>query len=752
MIFHQLSAVFGSLQHSRLSLQKGLNVIEAPNEAGKSTWCAFLRAMLYGINTRERDSKTALADKNRYLPWNGAPMEGELLLTAGGRELIIRRSSKSAPFDTCTVTDPSGETVPGLTGDTVGQALLGVGREVFERSAFLKQGGSALGGSDELERRIAALISSGEETVGAGQAHGKLGEWLRRRKHNKTGLIPKLEEEAGQLDEQLSRLSGCARQAAELRGKERALSQEIRELNAGLTLHDQLDRQEQNRRYARYQADCQAWEQRCAALQKELDALGPLPSEEELNDGLSALAHLATLNQQERRAEQEARQAVEKAQEARSDAGMFCFLGMTPDQAWQRAEEDAAAAGEHDRKAAFSGSAALVGVMVGLVAGGALSALLLLLTEFLLPLCIGSGCALFAAVALLSLLISRRSRSFHLDERDTLLDQYGAETPGDIRSAAADYRERCARAEEAEGAAAAAEEAARALRLECARRQNEILALVRPFAPKAAAPADGEAAIRRALELLKDSREAEERRDSARHIFALVAEQGGGEAVTLEHVERPAHSREELSARLGEAERELAEVKEALSSVLGARNALGDPAVLNARREEVEEALLRRRKEYDALTLARQALEEAARTFRARISPELDRRAGALFSALTGGAYDKVELTRTFDAAARPTGSLLPRSALALSQGTEDQLYLAVRLALCSLVLPGEDPCPLVLDDALCSFDDRRMALALDTLLGLSEERQILLFTCHHRERRWLEQQGAACNFVQMGI
>ena len=321
MIFHQLTAVFGSLQHSRLSLQRGLNVIEAPNEAGKSTWCAFLRAMLYGINTRERDSKAALADKNRYLPWSGAPMEGELLLTAGGRELTIRRFSKAAPFDTCTVTDLSGETVPGLTGDTVGQALLGVGREVFERSAFLKQGGSALGGSDELERRIAALISSGEETVGAGQAHGKLGEWLRRRKHNKTGLIPKLEEEKIQLDEQLSRLSGCARQAAELRRKERALSQEIRELNADLTLHDQLDRQEQNRRYARYQADCRAWEQRAAALRKELDALGPLPSEEALNDGLAALANLATLDQQERRAEQEARQAAEKAREARGDAG-----------------------------------------------------------------------------------------------------------------------------------------------------------------------------------------------------------------------------------------------------------------------------------------------------------------------------------------------------------------------------------------------------------------------------------------------
>ena len=52
---------------------------------------------------------------------------------------------------------------------------------------------------------------------------------------------------------------------------------------------------------------------------------------------------------------------------------------------------------------------------------------------------------------------------------------------------------------------------------------------------------------------------------------------------------------------------------------------------------------------------------------------------------------------------------------------------LAVRLAVCQLCLPGEDPAPLVLDDALVTFDDRRMALALDALAELGRERQILL-------------------------
>ena len=122
-----------------------------------------------------------------------------------------------------------------------------------------------------------------------------------------------------------------------------------------------------------------------------------------------------------------------------------------------------------------------------------------------------------------------------------------------------------------------------------------------------------------------------------------------------------------------------------------------------------------------------------------RFSPELNRRAGEWMARLTGGKYAAVSLTRELEAAALERDSVLPRRSLALSRGTVDQLYLAVRLAVCQLCLPGEDPAPLVLDDALVTFDDRRMALALDALAELGRERQILLFTCQEREGNYLE-------------
>ena len=62
--------------------------------------------------------------------------------------------------------------------------------------------------------------------------------------------------------------------------------------------------------------------------------------------------------------------------------------------------------------------------------------------------------------------------------------------------------------------------------------------------------------------------------------------------------------------------------------------------------------------------------------------------------------------------------------------------YLSVRLAVCRLLLPED--APLLLDDALVMFDDDRLRLALRLLQREAENRQILLFTCQHREQKAL--------------
>ena len=84
----QANATYGKLNQAQLSLQPGLNVICAPNEGGKSTWSRFLLTMFYGLNTRQRGE---LADKNRFQPWNGSPMQGRLQLAVGEDVLTLSR-------------------------------------------------------------------------------------------------------------------------------------------------------------------------------------------------------------------------------------------------------------------------------------------------------------------------------------------------------------------------------------------------------------------------------------------------------------------------------------------------------------------------------------------------------------------------------------------------------------------------------------------------------------------------------------
>ena len=159
----KMRATFGKLQSAELALGEGLNVIEAPNEGGKSTWSAFLRAMLYGINTKERDRQGYLAEKNRYQPWSGAAMEGSVELLWQGRSVTLRRGPKgSTPFGRFeAVYTGTAELVPGLTGDNAGETLTGVPREVFERSAFVGQGGAAIDGAPALENEYTRLVTSG---------------------------------------------------------------------------------------------------------------------------------------------------------------------------------------------------------------------------------------------------------------------------------------------------------------------------------------------------------------------------------------------------------------------------------------------------------------------------------------------------------------------------------------------------------------------------------------------------------------
>jgi exonuclease SbcC len=141
--------------------------------------------------------------------------------------------------------------------------------------------------------------------------------------------------------------------------------------------------------------------------------------------------------------------------------------------------------------------------------------------------------------------------------------------------------------------------------------------------------------------------------------------------------------------------------------------------------------------EYAALHLARVALDRAKERYRARRQDSLLDRAGEYFKTLTDQAFAGLDIDNDEGAdvltAVRAPGHSNPRVPVGgLSDGTRDQLFLALRLAGIEQHFQNREPVPLIIDDVLVSFDDARARTTLKCLGELATKTQVLLFT-HHR-------------------
>ena len=731
-----MTATFGKLDHAHLELEDGLNLISAPNEGGKSTWCAFWKAMLYGIDTRDRDRAGHLADKNRYQPWWGAPMEGEVVLEWQGRRITLRRGPRgSVPFGSFSaVYSDTGEPVPGLTAATCGEQLAGAGKAVFERSAFLGADGNlSVTSAPELEKRIAALVSSGEEDVSFSQTEARLRDWLNRRRVNKSvGLIPKLEEEARRLDDAAQAQAALAERITALEARQADLQRRRDALQAQQKLHRQLARQDLDRRYAQASRELEDARQQLDALEQDRLRAGPSPDKEQLKKAQGELQYLKVLDEEIKAAEEALAQADEAYVQAQIAAQDDHFSGLSGEEAAALTDRQLRAAEQSRRRAAawrrrgwtlFALAAVLIlGVQIALHASGVgrpaapwfhLGLPALGVGLFVL----GVGC----------LLRGKKEQG----SSGSVLAHYQVENQEELNALVRDYARRCQAAAEAAQNAKAARGHLNDRKARREKSWGDILNFVHTFAPEVQNVFGCSAALSRALNLDHERAVARDRVEERRRRFDDLAAQGGAlpQEVTLP---APTVSAQEAAQGLAAAEAALEQTAQALNQALGQQKAMGDPAELAAAQERCRQALDRRTEEYDALTIALAALKEANLRLQERFSPALNQLAGQYLARLTGQRYASITLTRTFQGAAATAADVRPHPVLALSRGTADQIYLAVRLAVCALCLP-EKP-PILLDDALAAFDDDRLRLALDLLRELAGEQQLLLFTCQSRE------------------
>lgn len=720
-----MTATFGKLQGERLNLEPGLNVITAPNEGGKSTWCAFLKAMFYGIDTRDRDRKGHLADKNRYQPWSGAPMEGEITLEWQGQDITIRRGPRgNVPFGSFSaVYTGTEEPVPGLTADTCGQMLLGVGREVYERSAFIGQSGTlAIRSAPELEARIAALVSSGEEDVSYSQVERQLKEWLNRRKVNKSvGRIPQLEEEQAELARSAGELSQLNDQLNQLEGERAQAARKHAFCTRQLALHKAIAQRKLDLQYTQARNDEAQAQAQLDALLSEQARFGPIPSRDALKRAQGELAFLKALEPEIRQGQEELALAQQALERARQEAQDDHFPGMTGEEAVRKGERDSESYRSGMAKKAASKRNCILLQAAGLLAGAALA--------IFGPFWWLGPIAYVLCAAASALVFTNGTKSAR--QAAKILERYGVDDVEEIAALAGNYQQRMAAADQAAQQVRMIQGGLKDRQARLENSRQELFRFVHTFAPEVKELFGVSAALSRALNLGERETLARSKLEGAQRLTQALQAQGGRELTEETPLSQPTLSLEQAAQETGRLQVELERLDRALNQARGKQQALGDPAILSARLEQVEEELERRRREYQAISIAMEALQQANAQLQQRFSPQLNRAAGALLSRLTGGKYHALSLDKELEASASGERDVLPHSALYLSKGTVDQIYLAVRLAVCDLCLPDA---PLVLDEALAAFDDVRAKRALELLQELAEQRQILLFSCHNRE------------------
>jgi uncharacterized protein YhaN len=144
-------------------------------------------------------------------------------------------------------------------------------------------------------------------------------------------------------------------------------------------------------------------------------------------------------------------------------------------------------------------------------------------------------------------------------------------------------------------------------------------------------------------------------------------------------------------------------------------------------REHISEMAVK----YKALGVALEVMNESIEEMNTEFGPALNIATGKILSSITNGAYKNALVSKELDVSVKD--GVLYRASDYLSNGSIDQVYLALRLALCDVAVKDGVYPPAFLDDVLMQYDDERTESCLRFLAQYAKERsrQILLFTCH---------------------
>ncbi len=772
-------AAFGGLKNKVIDFSDGFNVVYGDNENGKTTVMSFIKMMFYGSGRASAQiTKNA---RKKYMPWDGSAMAGSIDFELKGKNYRLEREFRSSDStDKVALCDLDLGTREAVSTD-IGIKLLGLTSAAFERSVFIGQMGfpeKDAAAEGEINSKLSNIVTTGDESVSFNTVSARL--------EKAKNLLMSKSGKAGEYDKNIKRIEELTKRAEE--------SEKIRAEYADFTEHAK-----------QYKADMENDIKKAAELKTKIDSEQDIKNAEKLHEMLKTKEELDSLNEglklegggfaddayvkmvelslnMTKTAEKSFNDKTAEASRLRESLS----TAVKPDSesAQQEVLEEREELNEKSEKikaeifkkeeeiGKLSDKEGEVlksrkGVKIPLIAVGAV-----LLATAAVAFAVFSS-AVFsvasAAVGLILLILGFLLRPLDKDKIDKFysdLNRLKAENENlkrereDIFQKTTLLSARLEAINTAVNAGISVTERQRALLSRCEEQAREFKsefdtkrdALFKLFGRYKRA--ENIEQIQAELETLTAN--AAKQKEIKQRINYIVRDLGN---ISYEEAERKLKAlpdykpdntdfealKQEYEGILGlitqKRERLAGSEAKALSRLEVAEN----PDELNREIVELKKKTSGQAEYCKAADIALEVLRDSFAELRRGYGSALEQKAGEIFSGITGGKYESMQISKSFDISVEKSGVFGGKESAYLSAGAYDQAYLSLRFALSDLIFENTESLPILLDDALTQYDDKRAETALKYLKEYSKDGQIIMFTCHRAIYSSAEKLGAEC-------
>ncbi len=753
---------FGGLKNYSLSLEEGLNCIYGENEKGKSTLMAFIKMMFYG-NDRG-SSQISKNIRKKYTPWDGSPMAGSIIFSYNGKDYKLEREFKSSnSTDKVYLTDLSLGEKSAVSAD-IGMQLFGISASAFERSIFIGQLGFPTGDANaeaEINARLSNMVSTGDEKISLKDVASRLekARFSIISKSGKTGEYQKNLNVANELKEKLEISTANHKRYIEGKAKLTFYSEQTDNLcKKAMALKEQISK-EQDIKNTEKLIDFISTKEKLEEVKKSLI----------LKDGSFAdLNLLNSLKFSISKFEDAKMRVTSKEKETEIIRSQLNILLNGPtlsgDETPKKLGEDLLLLDKNaatlqsqinDNNVRLSSLAK--DIEKKSKKKSAFNPIILIFSIFLLA--AGGICFTFAkipsvllwALGLIFLIFSfiikpKNSKQARLLEEEisslqALLQNQAAHLE-DIKS---QIGEKKTKLEAIKLASSSNSQLIEAQRCQLEVAENELNILREEKAKefeklqKFLTRFDQGGDIKETIGLLEAA--CEKQKELKQHISFLLRDLNNityekakerlaavekGAVETNIDFEKVKSSYEEL---LNEISNRRATESAVEAELKGLISQVENPRIIENSLKEKTELLEEQNEFCQSLDIALEVLNESFAELRQNYGSKLEKETAQIFSCITEGKYSDLTVSKSFEINVSEENSI-SRQAEYLSNGTFDQAYLSLRLAI-SKLLTQKESLPIFLDDALAQYDDDRAKITLSYLKDYCENSQGIIFTCH---------------------